>query len=506
MLGGSVVLRLRDISKAYPGVQAADHVDLELRAGTVHALVGENGAGKSTLLKIITGAERPTSGVVEVDGQEVQFHHPIAARRLGVVAVHQELSVLPALSAVANVFLGQERRRGRLMLSRTLMRRRFRELCEQLAVRIHPATLAGGLSIADQQSLEIMRALEANARILVLDEPTASLAVAERQALYRNIRRLQQRGVAILLISHDLDEVLELSDVISVMRDGQKVATGAKAEWTKDRIVRAMLGTAIRAVARSGRPEAASQAGELLRAENVCVPGRVRGVNLAVNGGEILGIAGLVGAGRTELLRALAGLEPGSSGTLFIRGRSVGWPKSPRAARRLGIGLAPEDRKSQGLVQTLPAFANVTLTAPRRATRGPLLVRARERQVACDAVRGLGLAEHRLGSLTSTLSGGNQQKVLLAKWVAIDLPILLVDEPTRGIDVGAKAEVFATLHQLADQGTAIVLVSSELEEVVDHSDRVLILARGRAVDELPGETATEGDVLQRIFDAEGNAS
>jgi ABC-type sugar transport system ATPase subunit len=496
------ILRLREVSKVYPGAHAVDHVDLELAASSVHALVGENGAGKSTLLKIISGAELPTEGTVEVDGRRVEFHHPIAARRLGVVAVHQELAILPALSAMANVFLGQEWRSSGLLLDTRGMRRRFHELCDELAVSINPLQLAGRLSIADQQSLEIMRGLQAEARILVLDEPTASLAVTEREALYANIRRLRAKNVAVLLISHDLDEVLALSDVITVMRDGRRVVTEPTVRWTKDRMVAAMLGATVAAAERSTRHQRPTVASEALRAEDVRVPGSIQGVSLCANRGEILGIAGLVGAGRTELLRAMAGLEPASTGQLWINGRSARWPKGPRAARRLGIALAPEDRKSQGLVQPLPAYANVTLTVAGHASIGPMLIPSRERAHAWSYASGMGVERERLGSVTRTLSGGNQQKLLLAKWIAAEVPILLIDEPTRGIDVGAKAEIFETLHRLAGQGLTILLVSSELEEVVEHSDRVLVLARGEVVGELSGSAADVGGVLERIFDAE----
>lgn len=493
-----VILRLRSVTKVYPGTTACDAVDLELRAGTVHALIGENGAGKSTLQKMITGAELPTAGTVEIDGRAVHLHHPHMARELGIVAVHQELSILPALTAIANVFLGQEARRGRILLDRGAMVRQYQALCDQLGVDIPAGALAGGLSIADQQSLEVMRALHAEARILVLDEPTASLAPSERKALYGTIRQLRRRGVAILLISHDLDEVLALSDVISVMRNGRNVATAPITEWTKERMVTAMLGGELRVRDRSG-PRLRRSEVTVLRAENVRVPGRVHGIHLNLHRGEIVGIAGLVGAGRTELLRAISGLEPSSTGRLWIDERPARWPRSPRAAQRLGIALAPEDRKIQGLVQTLPAYANVTLTAPGRAAVGPILPPRRDVAAAWEVVKHFGMPCDKLQALTSSLSGGNQQKLLLAKWVALRMPVLLVDEPTRGIDVGAKAEVFAKLHDLADKGVAIALVSSELEEVVEHSDRIVTLARGRVVAELQDRGVTVADLLQEIF-------
>lgn len=497
-----VVLALRQVSMIYPGTRAADHVDLELAAGAIHGLVGENGAGKSTILKIISGAQRPTDGTVEVDGAPVVFHHPAAARRIGVVAVHQELTILPALSAMANVFLGQELRRGGVVLDGTQMRRRFRELCEQLSIRISPYRMAGSLSLADQQSLEIMRGLQAKAKVLVLDEPTASLAAVEREALYANLRLLRDRGIAVMLISHDLDEVLALSDTVTVMRNGRKVSSGPVERWSKLALMSAMLGQRPAIVQRHRAASGRIGAEEALKVANVMVPGHVVGASFTAHRGEILGFAGLVGAGRTELLRAMSGLEPESSGKMWLGARQVRWPRRPRVAKRLGIALAPEDRKTQGLVLTLPAYANVTLTSPGACAHATVLPQRQERAHAAELARGVGFDPARIGAPTRTLSGGNQQKLVLAKWIATRTPILLVDEPTRGIDIGAKAEIFQNLHRLADAGTTILLVSSELEEVFDHSDRVLVMARGSIIAELPGVGATADDALRLIFDAE----
>ncbi|MHB1998956.1 MAG: sugar ABC transporter ATP-binding protein [Solirubrobacteraceae bacterium] len=476
-------------------------MSLELEAGRIHGLVGENGAGKSTILKIISGAQVPTSGAIEMGREQVVFHHPIGARRMGVVAVHQELTILPGLTAMANVFLGQEPRRLRVMLDMSTMRRRFQALCERLSVEIAPGRLAGSLSLADQQSLEIMRGLEAEAKLLLLDEPTASLAVVEREALYANLRRLRDAGIAIMLISHDLDEVLALCDTVTVMRNGREVASSSVADWSKTGLMTAMLGRRP-AQARRRRADRGLGRAEALRVESVTVPGRVEAVSFTAQAGEILGIAGLVGAGRTEVLRAISGLEPRSSGRMWVGGREVRWPRRPRAAQRLGLALAPEDRKTQGLVLLLPAYANVTLTAPWKCARAGVLSPRGERRHAAELMDGLGFDRARIGAATRTLSGGNQQKLVLSKWIATNTPVLLVDEPTRGIDIGAKAEIFETLERLAEAGTTIVLVSSELEEVFDHSDRVIVMARGSVIAELPGLHATADDALRLIFDAE----
>lgn len=495
------VLRVRNATKSYPGIQALRGVDLELWPGRVHALVGENGAGKSTLLKILCGAQTLTEGQIEFDGSEVTLGNPHAARRMGIVAVHQELMILPALSALANVFLGQELHNGPVLDMRA-MRDRFEELSRQLSVQIDPRAMSRTLSTADQQALEIMRGLQANARVLVLDEPTSSLAVHEREALFDNMRVLRSQGVALLLISHDLDEVLAISDDVTVLRDGQLIRTAPVAEWSKQSLVGAMLGASAQRAESAGRRTGTVGSDIALAAEHLTVPGRIRDAQIEVRRGEIVGIAGLVGAGRTEMLRALAGLEPGSSGELHINGRRVRWPHTPRRAQRYGIALVPEDRKGQGLVLGLPAFANVTLSSPWASASGPFLFPSAERRTAQQVTAGVGFADRRLDATTRTLSGGNQQKLVLAKWMARRMPILLVDEPTRGIDIGAKAEIFRTLHGLADEGAAIVVVSSEMEEVMEHSDRIVVIAGGVVLDTLDAAAATQQEILERIFAVE----
>ncbi|HEY1366836.1 MAG TPA: sugar ABC transporter ATP-binding protein [Gaiellaceae bacterium] len=494
---GDVAIRLVGVSKAYPGVQALSDIDFDLQVGEVHSLVGENGAGKSTLLKILTGAHPPTEGHVEVFGDRVEFNGPRDAQQLGIAAVYQELTVIPALTAAANVFLGQTRSRLGF-LSEGAMRARFESLCAEFGVAIAPNALAGDLSVADQQVLEIMRALEAAARIVVLDEPTATLAPHEREALYSIIRRLSERGVAMIYISHDLDEVLRLSDRVTVLRDGQRVDGRPASEWTKTGLVRAMLGR----TAAMHVPKTRERRTEALRAAEVNVPGFLEDVELTVAAGEIVGIAGLVGSGRSELLRAFAGLDPASSGSIWIDGRERRWPRSPRQALRVGVALAPEDRKTQGLIQQLSVADNINLPALSAGAhlgflrRGKVLgsAGARADRVALSRV----VLERRVG----TLSGGNQQKALVARWIERGVRVLLVDEPTRGIDVGAKVEVFTLLDALAANGLGVVMVSSELEEVIDHSDRVVALARGRVVAEFDASNLEVQDVLGALFDVE----
>jgi ABC-type sugar transport system ATPase subunit len=495
-------MRLIDIEKVYPGVIALEGVDLDVYDSEVHALVGENGAGKSTLLKIACGALARTAGKIELEDRGVEFQHPSEARAAGVVAVYQELTIIPGLSAMANVFLGREKRKWGFLRHDTMLKE-YRALQEQLDVAIDPDQPAGLLSISDQQSLEIMRGLAADAKILILDEPTASIGLHEREALYSTVQKLRSRGVAVLLISHDLDEVFYLSDQITVLREGQNAGSQRRDKWTRESLVGAMLGERRRAEI-SAKQTNSRQASEekLLEATNVNVPGKVHGVNFTVRRGEIVGIAGLVGAGRTELLRAMVGMEPGSSGKLCIRGKEAGWPTNPRAARQLGIALAPEDRKRQGLVLSLPSYANVTLPNPWRGSRAGLLWPRNEVNRARPVTERLGLQKGALKRDARTLSGGNQQKLVLAKWLEMNMAVLLVDEPTRGVDIGAKVELFTVLEGLARDGVAVVMVSSEIEEVMDHSDRVLVMSRGRFIGEVQGRTTTKDDVVKMIFAAE----
>lgn len=492
-----VALCLEQICKLYPGVSAMSGLDLTVLEGEIHGLVGENGAGKSTVLKILAGAHRATSGTIAVFGEPADFHAPKDAQRRGIATVYQELTVLPAMSALDNVFLGQELRRG-LVSSRGAMEKRYRALCDRLGVSIDPNIRADELSIADQQVLEILRALQADARIILFDEPTASLAVHEREALHKTMRHLRDQGVTQMLVSHDLDEVLDLTDTVTVFRDGRKVATEPTPGWTKRSLVQAMFGD--REIMHIERTRTSGDV--LLHADAISVPGFVSNAELTVHAGEILGVAGLVGSGRTELLRALAGADPTSAGRLSIRGTEVPWPRSPRQALRHGIGLAPEDRKGQGLVLTMPTYSNINLTGLAETSRAGVTSRTAQLGRADALGAKMHLAPAAIRRSVRTLSGGNQQKAVLAKWADCGLSVMLVDEPTRGIDVAAKAEVFALLDELAAGGMAIVMVSSELEELADHCDRVVVLARGRTLAELEGQDLKVESILNTIFEVE----
>jgi ribose transport system ATP-binding protein len=492
-----VALRAQGIHKTFPGVRALHDVDFDLRAGEVHGLVGQNGAGKSTLVKIITGAYAADAGLVEAFGQ-VRHADPRARRRAGIAAIYQEPTIVPEMSAAANVFLGRPQRRGPFV-SRSDTRRAFRQLTRRLGLTIDPDARAASLSVAHQQMLEIMRALAADHRILIMDEPTASLGPAERERLYETVRRLREEEVATIYVSHNLDEVLALCDRVSVMRDGELVATEPVERWTKESLVTAMLGHV-----RLEPPPQRRTIGEeeVLRVEGLSVPGILRDISFSLRRGEILGLAGLVGSGRTELLRALAGADADADGRLFVRGQERPWPRTVRSALALGIALVPEERKSQGLVLSLSAAANVALTDMQTVASGPVVRERRRLERAAAMMRPLAFDASRLREPAGSFSGGNQQKLVVGKWLHRRPAVLLMDEFTRGIDVGAKAEMLAVVTRLAAEGMSIVIVSSELEELIEGADRVLVLARGRLIGELGRADASVERILRLVFEVE----
>jgi ABC-type sugar transport system ATPase subunit len=481
---------------SFPGVRALLGVDFDLRVGEVHGLVGENGAGKSTLVKIITGAYEADAGRVEEFGCKVRHGDPRARRRAGIAAIYQEPMMVPEMSAAANVFLGRPQRRG-LFVSRSDTHRAFTQLTTRLRLTIDPDVRAGSLSMANQQMLEIMRALAADHRILIMDEPTASLGPAERERLYETIRGLRGAGVATVYVSHSLDDVLALCDRVSVMRDGELVATGLVQHWTKESLVTAMLGHA------AWKPQPRTVADEeVLRVERLSVPGALEDISFTLRRGEILGLGGLVGSGRSELLRVLAGADANADGRLFVKGHERPWPRTVRRALGMGIALAPEERKSQGLVASLSGAANVSLTDMRTVASGPVLRDRRQLERAAAVMRPLGFDRGRLGEPAGSLSAGNQQKLVVGKWLHRRPEVLLMDEFARGMDIGAKAEMLAVITRLAAEGMSMIIVSSELEELVECADRVLVLAGGRLIGELGHADASVERILRLIFEVE----
>jgi ribose transport system ATP-binding protein len=490
-------LEMRGITKAFPGVQALDNVELLVRPGEVHALVGENGAGKSTLMKILTGAYQADHGEIRLRGQTVEFHNPHQARSAGIAMVHQELNLVPDMTAAQNLFLGTNEGVRRLgIVDWRVRRQRARAVLGELGLVLDVDVPVRALSVAHQQMIEIAKVLSMNADVLVMDEPTSSLTDREIERLYEVTRALKQRGVSIIYISHRLDEIFDLSDRVTVLRDGCNVTTEDTADMTMERLVRLMVGRDISQIFRHRPAAAATLAGErvALRVEGLSTPGLLRDVSFEARHGEILGLAGLMGAGRTELVRAIFGADPIESGTIYVEGQRC-TIKQPRDAIRLGIGLVPEDRKTQGLILDMAVANNCTLTILNRISRWGVLRMGKRQGVAEEYVQRLAIKTPSTRQIARYLSGGNQQKVVISKWLASDARILIFDEPTRGIDVGAKLEVRGLLEDLARQGACVILISSELPEILGMCDRVLVLHEGRVAGEFDAAATTEEEVL-----------
>ncbi|HEX4765004.1 MAG TPA: sugar ABC transporter ATP-binding protein [Lichenihabitans sp.] len=474
------------ISKAFPGVRALADVGIDCAPGEVHAICGENGAGKSTLIKILGGIYRPDSGAIRLGGTTVDFAHPVAARRAGISIVHQELSLLPDRSVAENIFLGDEpTRRG--ILDRAAMRAGARDILGRLDSSIDPAARAGDLAIAEQQMVEIAKALASNPRILVMDEPTAALDDAEAARLIGLVRRLRRDGVAVIYVSHRLAEIALVSDRVSVLKDGRKVMTDATAAVPPERLVRAMVGRDLAEFF----PPRGRDAGEVLLEVSGGGNDSLADIDLVVRRGEIVGIAGLEGSGKTALARAIFGDRPFTRGTMRFAGRALA-PRSPRDGIRAGIGFLPDDRKREGLAlaQSLRDNAALTLRAFARALgrprRGAMADRALDTHI-----RALDVRAARLDGEIRLLSGGNQQKVIIARWLAREPQLLVFAEPTRGIDVAAKAAIYAIMRDLATRGHGVLMVSSDLPEVIGVSDRIVVMHLGRIAGEVPGGASEE---------------
>ena len=479
-------IEFRGVTKAFGGTQALKRLDLRIEPGTIHALVGENGAGKSTCLGIAAGRIAASSGTVLIHGTQLRQANPRSSQKLGLAAIYQELTIIPMLTAKANVFLGQPASRMGMLAERS-MRKRYNELCARLDVSVPADVLAGELSAAQQQLLEITRAIALDAQILLLDEPTSSLDETEREGLFRLLRELRSAGRTLVLVSHNLDEVLDLADTVTVFRDGQLVAQRPTREWSRTELVDAMLGEEKSdrihgaLTGKSAPANTGSAAGAPILSANITVPHRVHDVSVEAHAGEILGIAGLVGAGRTSLLRALAGLERHATGTCTIDGRQLPLPRNPRAALRAGIAMIPEDRKAQGLVLALPAAENIALSSLWQVSTAGFISNRKLKQATQKPGVAVGFDPGRMGATAASLSGGNQQKLLVARWRLVGPRVLLADEPTRGIDIGAKQEVLGALGEMAGEGRAVIVVSSEIEELIAICDRVMVLAQGHHV-------------------------
>jgi len=493
------LLEMRAIAKRFPGVLALEGVDFDLRRGEVHVLVGENGAGKSTLMKILSGAYRPDGGTICIDGCPVQFAGPRDAIALGIGTIYQEFTLLPPFSVAENIFLGREPLAVPWLrvVDFARMRREAAQVLQRLGLPIDPGMPAWALSVAQQQLVEVAKAVSRNVRLLIFDEPTATLADREVRQLFELIRQLRGQGVGVIYISHRLGEIGEIGERVTVLRDGRRIGTWPAREIALHEVVRAMAGREVREVEHRARPLGP----EVLTVRGLARRGILEAIDLSLRQGEIVGLAGLVGSGRTELARAVVGADPTDGGTVCIAGVEI--PRSScRAAVRHGLGLLPEDRKAQGLALVAPVKENISFPSLSRLHRLGWLRLGEERRLATQYVTQLRIRTPHLERSVRFLSGGTQQKVVLAKWLCSRARVLIFDEPTRGIDVGAKAEIYGLIEALADGGAGILVISSDLPELLRLCDRILVMRRGRIVGDLGRSEATQERVLAYAFGAE----
>jgi ribose transport system ATP-binding protein len=487
---GEPILAMRDIDKRFPGVHALAEVSMDVLPGEVHALVGENGAGKSTLMKILAGVYTADGGEIRYKGQPYAPHTPGQARDAGIVTIYQELNLVPELSITENMFLGTELSMGPLLDWRA-MHARTRALLARLHLGIEPRTPVGRLGVGQQQMVEVAKALLHEADIIIMDEPTASLSLREIDDLFQIVRELKGHGVSTIFISHHLDEAFALSDRITVLRDGRHVATRATRALSKAELISLMVG---RDLAEHAPKKVVPRGAEILRVEGLARRGVFEDISFAAHAGEVVGLAGLVGAGRTEVVRAIFGADPLDAGRILIDGHEV-TIRNPRDAIDQGIALLTEDRKGQGLILLFDVRENISLPVLARLTRGPMTNEGRERELAAGFIDRLAIKAAGQEQLALNLSGGTQQKVVLSKWLAANARVIVFDEPTRGIDVGAKAEIYEIMNELAAQGATIVMVSSELPEILAMSDRVLVMQGGRIRGELSRAEATQERIM-----------
>jgi ABC-type sugar transport system ATPase subunit len=493
------LVEVRNVSKRFPGVQALDSISLDIRPGEVHAVAGENGAGKSTLMKLLAQLEKPSGGEILVDGETVRFRNARHAQRLGIAMVHQEFALAPHLTVADNLSLGREESHGGLIVRGT-EKRRARELLERVGLKVDPGRKVSNLSVAEQQRVEIAKALAVDAKVVIMDEPTATLTEAEIDDLFKLIEQLKGEGIAIFYISHRLEEVVRIADRVTIMRDGKLVETLSQGDFDEAKLVRLMVGREIDTL----YPKEKAEIGDVvLHVEGVTRPGVLLNCSFDVRAGEILGFAGVVGAGRTELARAVFGADPISGGRIELDGNEVKF-NSPRQAIAAGIGYLTEDRKGEGLAMQLSVEKNITLA--KIPGPGIWIDRRKERSVAQGHKDGLDIRTPSLHRAVEALSGGTQQKVVVAKWLETQARVLFFDEPTRGIDVGAKAEIFKLMSDQAAKGRAVVLISSYLPELTNMCDRIVVMRDGQTVGELRREEFDDERIMSLASGMEREAA
>lgn len=483
------ILELKHISKQYTGVKALDDVSISFRRGEVHALMGENGAGKSTLIKTLSGAIQPNDGEIVFEGTTYTHMEPHQAMELGIHVIYQEFNMMPELSVAENIFMGQQLGGG-VLFNKSITEERAQKILDGMHVKINARETVKNLSVANMQLVEIAKALTRDVKVLVMDEPTAPLTDAEVETLFEIVQMLKSKGVTIIYISHRIAEVFQISDRVSVLRDGRFIKTVMTNEVDRDELIRLMVGREVS----DTYPKRDFAPGEVvLELRDVCGNG-VENVSFAVRSGEIFGLSGLVGAGRTETMRMIFGADPIDSGEVLLNGQLV-HPKHPAEAVKLGIGLIPEDRKQQGLLLDLPIFTNISMATMRDISHFTVVNSRAEKENVNRLVEAVTIKTPSIAQLVRNLSGGNQQKVVLAKWLAANCKVLIFDEPTRGIDVGARHEIYKLMNELCRQGIAIVMISSDMEEILGMSDRIMVLCEGHQAGILEREAFSQETIL-----------
>lgn len=483
------ILELKHISKQYTGVKALDDVSISFRRGEVHALMGENGAGKSTLIKTLSGAIQPNDGEIVFEGTTYTHMEPHQAMELGIHVIYQEFNMMPELSVAENIFMGQQLGGG-VLFNKSITEERAQKILDGMHVKINAKETVKNLSVANMQLVEIAKALTRDVKVLVMDEPTAPLTDAEVETLFEIVQMLKSKGVTIIYISHRIAEVFQISDRVSVLRDGRFIKTVMTNEVDRDELIRLMVGREVS----DTYPKRDFAPGEVvLELRDICGNG-VENVSFAVRSGEIFGLSGLVGAGRTETMRMIFGADPIDSGEVLLNGQPV-HPKHPAEAVKLGIGLIPEDRKQQGLLLDLPIFTNISMATMRDISHFTVVNSRAEKENVNRLVEAVTIKTPSIAQLVRNLSGGNQQKVVLAKWLAANCKVLIFDEPTRGIDVGARHEIYKLMNELCRQGIAIVMISSDMEEILGMSDRIMVLCEGHQAGILEREAFSQETIL-----------
>ncbi len=489
---GDIILTMKDIDKSFPGVHALNHVNFEVRKGEVHALMGENGAGKSTLMKVLTGIYTKDSGSIVYEGKEVEFHNTRDAQDQGIVIVHQELNMLGHLTVAQNIFIGREFKKG-IRIDDKKMNEEAEKLFKRLNIDIDPTEMMGNLTVGKQQMCEIAKAISHEAKVIIFDEPSAALTEAEIEELFKIIRDLRKQQLGIVYISHRMDEIKVITDRVTVMRDGTYVGTLITNDCTKDDIINMMVGRVIYEDPKT-ESSVAKDAPIVLKVENLNAGRMVQDVSFELRKGEILGFSGLMGAGRTETARAIFGADPKTSGTITINGKKVEI-NSPEDAVKCGIGYLSEDRKRYGIVVQKSVAENSTMATMENFVKGLFINKKAENKAAQDYVDSLATKTPGVDQLVVNLSGGNQQKVVIAKWLIRNCDILIFDEPTRGIDVGAKNEIYKLMNRLAEEGKSIIMISSEMTEILRMSDRIVVMCEGRKTGEIDISEASQEIIM-----------